>query len=107
MRKKIRAILTVILMGIAMPDVIEGRCPKCGALFYGWALLIPRHRMCNKCGSELEIIKNSEKLPGYSPFTAEEYHMDQAAKDPSSISKDKPPEKGESGQNSNSCSENK
>ena len=89
MRKKIRAILTAILTGIAVTHILEGRCPNCGSVFYGWALLMPRHRTCNKCGSGLDIFQDGEKVvPGYSPFTAEKYQVDQSAKDQSSVSKD-------------------
>ncbi len=33
----------------------EARCPKCGALFYGWALLKPEHQTYPECGTRLEI----------------------------------------------------
>lgn len=33
----------------------EGRCPKCGALFYGWALTEPENQTCPNCGTRLEI----------------------------------------------------
>ncbi|MBA7505258.1 hypothetical protein ES706_03923 [subsurface metagenome] len=35
--------------------MLEARCPKCGALFYGWALTEPEHQTCLECGTELEI----------------------------------------------------
>ncbi len=33
----------------------EGRCPNCGAVFYGWALKVPEHQACSNCGHKLEI----------------------------------------------------
>ena len=54
--------------------MIEGICPKCGRLYYGWSLLQPRNQGCSKCGVGLLISKDGGKpFQGYSPFTAEEY----------------------------------
>jgi hypothetical protein len=33
----------------------EGRCPKCGASFTGWALTEDRHQTCPKYGILLEV----------------------------------------------------
>ena len=56
--------------------MIEGRCPKCGRRYYGWALLQPRNQCCSECGSGLMIIKDGTQiLEGYSPFTAENDHI--------------------------------
>ena len=56
--------------------VPQGRCPKCGAVFYGWALRSPRNQMCERCGTGLEISdEGSNPVSGYSPFTAEEYKI--------------------------------
>jgi uncharacterized protein (DUF983 family) len=53
--------------------MIEGRCPKCGQVYYGWVLLQPRHQNCLKCGIGLLITEDGKKtIQGYSPFTAEE-----------------------------------
>ena len=38
--------------------MLEGRCSKCGMHYFGWALQNPRHQMCSKCGSGLEIFKD-------------------------------------------------
>ena len=54
-------------------DMLEGKCPKCGAQYYGWALRWPRHQTCGKCGVGLEITMDGKVFTGYSPFTAEEY----------------------------------
>jgi hypothetical protein len=55
-----------------------GRCPKCQARYYGWALRSPRNQMCDKCGASLEITDEGGKpVRGYSPFTAEEYKIKQ------------------------------
>jgi hypothetical protein len=56
--------------------MIEGVCPKCGQLYYGWALLQPRNQSCSKCGVGLSITEDGKKaIQGYSPFTAEEYKI--------------------------------
>ena len=34
---------------------MKGKCPKCGATYYGWALGNPIHQQCEHCGSSLEI----------------------------------------------------
>jgi uncharacterized OB-fold protein len=33
----------------------KGTCPKCGAIYYGWALLNPEYQYCDKCGTKLNI----------------------------------------------------
>jgi DNA-directed RNA polymerase subunit RPC12/RpoP len=56
--------------------MIEGVCPRCGRLYYGWALLQPRNQSCPKCGVGLLITEDGKKtIQGYSPFTAEEYKI--------------------------------
>jgi rRNA maturation protein Nop10 len=37
---------------------LEGKCPKCGAACWGWALADPLKQKCEKCGSTLEILEN-------------------------------------------------
>lgn len=34
----------------------EGKCKKCGAKFYGWALKAHEHNTCDQCGGEVVII---------------------------------------------------
>jgi hypothetical protein len=54
--------------------MLEGKCPKCGARYYGWALNSPRNQMCENCGIGLEILDGEgNSFTGYSPFTAAEY----------------------------------
>jgi transcription initiation factor IIE alpha subunit len=56
--------------------MIEGKCPKCGASYFGWALQFPRNQSCSHCGAALKIYKNGELISeGYSPFTAEKYSL--------------------------------
>jgi len=58
--------------------MLEGRCPKCGCCYIGWALRIPRNQSCSICGAALVIYEDGKKVSeGYSPFTAEEYSIDQ------------------------------
>ncbi len=35
--------------------VPQGKCQKCGELYYGWALKEPKHRTCELCGAPLKI----------------------------------------------------
>ena len=56
--------------------MIEGRCPKCGARYFGWALRSPRNQSCANCGAALKIYENGKLVSeGYSPFTAEKYSI--------------------------------
>ena len=57
--------------------MIEGKCPKCGRQFYGWALLQPRNQSCDKCGASLLITKDGKTFfKGYSPFNADKMSID-------------------------------
>ena len=56
--------------------MIEGKCLKCGRMYYGWALLEPRNQSCPKCGVGLLITEDGKKaIQGFSPFSAEEYKI--------------------------------
>jgi uncharacterized OB-fold protein len=56
--------------------VPQGKCPKCGAHYYGWALRSPRNQMCEKCGEGLEISdEGGRTFTGYSPLTAQEHKL--------------------------------
>ncbi len=35
--------------------MFEGKCLKCGARYFGWALRNPKHQRCDKCGGKLQI----------------------------------------------------
>ena len=51
--------------------MLEGKCPKCGVHYTGWALRNPRYQSCTYCGAALEITEDGRRVsPGYSPFTA-------------------------------------
>jgi hypothetical protein len=52
--------------------MLEGKCPKCDARYYGWALANPRNQTC-KCGAALIIFDENTSIKGYSPFEAEKY----------------------------------
>ena len=39
-------------------SVMQGRCPRCDTLYYGWALEDPLKRACSKCGGTVEIIED-------------------------------------------------
>jgi len=54
--------------------MLAGKCPKCGAYYYGWALRFPRNQTCSRCGAGLEITEEDQSIfKGYSPFTAERH----------------------------------
>ena len=38
-----------------------GTCPKCGAVYYGWALLNEEEQNCEKCGTKLNITEHNPK----------------------------------------------
>ncbi|MDD5083006.1 MAG: hypothetical protein PHU08_06495 [Dehalococcoidales bacterium] len=63
-----------VIEGCYNRNMIEGKCTKCGTNCVGWALLLPRHQSCPRCGAPLEISDDGRSLgKGYSPFTAERY----------------------------------
>ncbi|MFC1940407.1 hypothetical protein ACFLXO_06985 [Chloroflexota bacterium] len=77
--------------------MLEGKCPKCGCRYTGWALRSPRNLMCTSCGAALEITEDGKNIfEGYSPFTAEKYYIDKPSNAPSPDEK----AKGRSGQDS-------
>ena len=58
--------------------MLEGRCRKCGNCVVGEALRFPRNQSCSICGAALEIYEDGKKVSeGYSPFTAENYSINQ------------------------------
>ena len=65
--------------------MLEGKCKKCGAHYYGWALKLPRNQSCPKCGVALELYEEGMYISeGYSPFTADEYVIKAKAQQPPS-----------------------
>ena len=58
--------------------MIEGRCPKCGFVVFGWSLRFSRNQTCPKCGTSLDINEDGENITGgYSPFSAETHSITQ------------------------------
>jgi hypothetical protein len=48
--------------------MLEGRCPKCGIRYYGWALFDTKYQTCPDCGTELELKESNGTISeGYSP----------------------------------------
>ena len=88
---KILVVVMTVLATVCMVGVPQGRCPKCGRQYRGWALCNPRHQSCPKCGRGLEIMNSDGTISkGYSPFDAEEFpykphdrvkHPDSSAED--------------------------
>jgi hypothetical protein len=55
---------------------MKGVCPKCGAIYAGWALNNPKEQICGHCGSGLEIFRDGLSVGiSYSPFTAPKYEI--------------------------------
>ena len=53
---------------------MKGKCPKCGASYYGWALNNPLEQKCEICGSLLGISEGKVCLKAYqSPFNYPKY----------------------------------
>ena len=42
--------------------MIEGTCPRCNKRCYGWALLRPGDRHCEKCGERLLITEDGRRV---------------------------------------------
>ena len=63
--------------------MLEGKCPECGAVYFGWALNSPRNQMCGNCNVALIITDEcGNTVTGYSPFTAPEYKIETLAETP-------------------------
>ena len=78
-REAIRAdsLSSAIIIMQRVTGMLEGKCPKCGRQFYGWALLQPRNQSCPKCGVGLLITENGKTFfRGYSPFDADKISID-------------------------------
>ena len=55
---------------------MKGKCPKCGAIYYGWALHNPLHQKCERCGNNLEISTIEKCTDNYQPvFSYPEYRI--------------------------------
>jgi len=69
--------------------MLEGRCPKCGRCYVGWALRFPRNQTCSNCGAALELYEDGKRIStGYSPFDAEKYSINLRADDTTSQDKE-------------------
>ena len=76
--------------------MIEGRCPKCGYCYVGWALKFPRNQMCSNCGAALEIYLDGKRIAeGYSPFTAGRHTVNLPKSSSPTTETDKPGKAGD------------
>ena len=41
--------------------MLRGKCPKCGAYYYGWSLRNSEHQTCYLCGVELDIAEDDRR----------------------------------------------
>jgi hypothetical protein len=56
--------------------LMKGKCPKCGAIYYGWALGNPLYQKCERCGNNLEISTIEKCTDTYQPvFSYPEYKI--------------------------------
>jgi uncharacterized OB-fold protein len=56
--------------------LMKGKCPRCGARYYGWALKGPVHQYCDECGSELDVNEETDySLERYMVFSYPEYRI--------------------------------
>jgi len=53
---------------------ITGKCPKCGQIYCGWALVDPDFQKCEKCGSALDIRRDGFPLPNHNSSVANPGH---------------------------------
>ena len=54
---------------------MKGKCPRCGARYYGWVLK-EVHQYCDECGSELEVNEETDYLlKRYLVFSYPEYRI--------------------------------
>jgi hypothetical protein len=51
--------------------MLEGKCPHCGARYYGWALSNPGDKICSRCGETLEIGESRGWIPEDDPPAAD------------------------------------
>jgi len=55
-------------------SILKGKCPKCGASYYGWALNNPNQQQCERCGCELDIFENRKPIvPNHDLLSYPEY----------------------------------
>jgi hypothetical protein len=47
--------------------MLVGKCPVCGACYYGWALKTPERRTCLNCGTPLGIGEFNGCIPADKP----------------------------------------
>jgi uncharacterized OB-fold protein len=55
---------------------MKGKCPRCGASYFGWVLKGPVHQYCDECGSELDVNEETDYSPErYVVFSYPEYRI--------------------------------
>jgi hypothetical protein len=70
--------------------MLEGKCPKCEYLVFGWALRDQKFQFCPKCNIKLEITEDGNRIfNGYSLFTLEGYPVKPPANVPTIHDNDK------------------
>ncbi len=73
--------------------MLKGKCPRCGKVYYGYALKVPRNQFCEKCGVGLKITNGSgEVITGYSPFYARKLATSQPSETPGTQGEKEPQE---------------
>lgn len=70
--------------------MLEGRCPKCGIRYYGWALLNPEYQTCPDCRIGLHIKDSNGTISeGYSPSVIDKSLLEEIMKIVDDEKKDK------------------
>ena len=55
---------------------MKGICPKCGAIYAGWALNNPIEQRCEVCGADLDVFDDNEHVEEkQSPFDYLKYEI--------------------------------
>jgi ribosomal protein S27AE len=68
--------------------MLEGKCPKCGYLVFGWALHEQKFQLCPKCNIQLKITEDGDRaFKGYSLFTREGYPIEPPSHVPNALDK--------------------
>jgi len=56
--------------------MLEGKCTKCGARWFGWALRFSRNQSCPECGSALYVYMDGRLVSkGRLLLTAEKFSI--------------------------------
>ena len=53
--------------------MLVGECPKCGAIYSGWALKSPWYQICDRCGVDIDIRDtDSDIITAHSTYSSDQ-----------------------------------